>query len=209
MGWNLGSRFTIGHSGLVGQCAASFLDMWSHCCAEKNQQSEQCQCLQVRAEKVQVLGLLRDDQLMNLAAWLQTNKAARGYRAALLWCTYNNIALWRSPERTGKCRLCASEWGGARGALGPGCVCTAPTTARAGVWCGRGGKGWCDISKGLLYTCMLHLWLTRCESLQRGGHCLKSYYRWNVAHGGWIAVERSRRRWMYVRNMDPVWLICE
>lgn len=50
----------------------------------KNQQSEQCQCLQVRAEKVQVLGLLRDDQLMNLAAWLQTNKAARGYRAALL-----------------------------------------------------------------------------------------------------------------------------
>lgn len=144
MGWNLGSRFTIGHSGLVGQCAASFLDMWSHCCAEKKQQSEQCQCLQVRAEKVQVLGLLRDDQLMNLAAWLQTNKAARGYRAALLWCTYNNIALWRSPERTGKCHLCASEWGGGEGGVGPRMCLYSPNNSPC--W-GLVREGW----KGLMW----------------------------------------------------------
>lgn len=205
MGWNLGSRFTIGHSGLVGQCAASFLDMWSQKTNSRNSANafrwgqRKCRCW-VYSVTISWWTLLPGSK--------QTRRPAD---TELHFCDAPTTTLPSEGHQNVlvNAAFVLLSGGGAGGALGPGCVCTAPTTARAGVWCRRGGKGWCDISKGLLYTCMLHLWLTRCESLQRGGHCLKSYYRWNVAHGGWIAVERSRRRWMYVRNMDPVWLMCE
>lgn len=127
----------------------------------KNQHLVQFQHLQVTSEKV---GLLCD-QLRILPAWLQTNEAACWYRAALLRCTYNNIALWRSPEHTGKCRLCASTGrGGVRTWI---CLYSPNNSPCWGLV--RGWKGLMWYFKGAV----VHLHaspsgLTRCESLQRG-----------------------------------------
>lgn len=166
MGWILGSRFTIGHNGLWDSVQHHF---WTRDRTALQEEplivdtvlSEQYQLFQVRAEKTQVLALLREDQLMNLAAWLQTNKVVCWYRAALLWCTYNNIALWRSPERTGKCRLCASGGGGV--------FVQPPTTARAGVWCRGVERADVIFQRGCCTPACFTFGLTRCESLQRWG----------------------------------------
>lgn len=198
MGWNLGSRFTIGHSCLVGQCAASFLVTWSQRSAGKANTRNSFNAFrwEQRKRRCWVYSWGSADEPCCLAP----NKHCCWYRAALLWCTYNNNALWRSPERTGKCRLCASEGGG----VGPRMCLYSPNNSPC--WALVRGVERADVifQRGCCTPACFTFGLTRCESLQRGGHCPKSYYRWNVAHGGWTAVERSRRRWMYVRKMDPL-----
>lgn len=133
-----------------------------------NQQSEQFQHLQVRAEKAQVL-VLREDQLRNLNARPQTIKAACWYRAALLWCTYNNIALWRSPERTGKCCLCASE--GGRGGVGPRMCLYSPNNSPCWGLVQEWGVERADVifQRGCCAPACFTFRLTRCESRQEGG----------------------------------------
>lgn len=64
--------------------------------------------------------------------------------------SYNNIALWRSPERTGKCCLCASA---ERGGVGlRGCLYSPNNRLR---WVGRGEakkkagrRGWGGVQRG-------------------------------------------------------------
>lgn len=137
-------------------------------------------------------GFTREDQLMNRAAWLQTNTAAD---TELHFCDAPTTTL---PSEGHQNVLVNAAFVLPReGALGPGCVCTAPTTARAGLWCGGVERADGIFQRGCCTPACFTFGLTRCESLQRGGHCPKGYYRWNVAHGGWTAVERSRRRWMH------------
>lgn len=66
-----------------------------------------------------------------------------------------------------------------------------------GVWCGGVERADVVFQRGCCTPARFTFGLTRCESLQWGGHRPKSYYRWNVACGGWTIVEHSRRRSMY------------
>lgn len=75
--------------------------------------------------------------------------------------SYNNIALWRSPERTGKCCLCVST----RGLVGgwPLDVELFAQPQQQTTWGGRGRlrkarRGRRRGSKRPLYTCQFHLW---------------------------------------------------
>lgn len=75
-------------------------------------------------------GFTREDQLMN-----QTNTAAD---TELHLCDAPTTTL---PSEGHQNVLVNAAFVLPReGALGPGCVCTVPTTARAGLWCG-GWKG--------------------------------------------------------------------
>lgn len=200
MGWNLGSRFTIGHSRLVGQCAASFLVTWSQRSAGKTNTRNSFNAFrwEQRKRRCWVYSWGSADEPCCLAP----NKHCCWYRAALLWCTYNNIALWRSPERTGKCRLCASEGGG----VGPRMCLYSPNNSPCWALVRGGGKGWCDISKGLLYTCMLHLWVNKVwKSAERGVTAPR------VITGGMWHMEGELQlrgagedECMHVRKMDPL-----
>lgn len=107
--------------------------------------------------------------------------------------SYNNIALWRSPERTGKCCLCAST---GRGGAGRGGVCTAPTTDGTGMeeggWerAGGRGRGGAGFKGAVVHLQVSPLGLTRCESLLKDsmGHESVTWTTWR----GWIRVKRDR-----------------
>lgn len=157
---------------------------------------------------MQVLGLLHD-QLRVLTAWLQTDEATCRYRGALLQCTYNNIALWRSPEPTGKCRLCASMGRGRRQAQDVFVQPQQQPTLGFGAGVERADV---RFQRGCCTPACFTFWVNKVwksvEGLNAG--------RWNVAHGGRTEVEMSSRRWMHACKiwelhvkMDSVCLKCE
>lgn len=101
-----------------------------------------------------------------LLVLLWTSVMTHWYRAVGPWSSYNNIALWRSPECTGKCCLCALKGRGCTELRG--CLYN-PNNSLHWVWKGQAEKGPVWGSKGPLYTCMLHLWRwTKCESVPEG-----------------------------------------
>lgn len=98
----------------------------------------------------------------------QTGATSRWYRAmprrsGQAASSYNNIALWRSPERTGKCCLCAPSGRGGAGAWGwrggwEVCLYSPNNSLAMGLEERRLKKGPGRGSKGPCYTCLFHLW---------------------------------------------------
>lgn len=115
----------------------------------------------------------------------QTGATSRWYRAVPLRSgqaasSYNNIALWRSPERTGKCCLCAASGWGTGVAGGWGGLFVQPQQqpsdgvgrAEAEKRAGQGFKG------AVLHLPLSPLGLTWCESLLGGiVKCYRSHHK--------------------------------
>ena len=195
MGWNLDSRFTIGHGAPVNPVqTVRGPHIWTCDCVtgEKSNSLQGFQHLLKTAGRAQVLGspLARAAHVSHLTTHTrltrhltflparlhagQTHITTRWYRAVTLVIqraasSYNNIALWRSPERTGKCRLCAQTGEGWRWARG---LFVQPQQQRALGWKGEAEKGRERGSGGGVQRGHLQvspLGLTRCESLPEGG----------------------------------------
>lgn len=170
-------------------------------CRKDQQSGEPFPRLQVRAKKAQALALLRRDRLMNLAAWLQTNKAD----TELHLCDAPTTTL---PSEGHQNVLVNAAFvlprveGGGRWAQDVFVQPQQQPVLGFGVGVERADV---IFQRGCCITACFTFGLTRCESLQRGGRRPRSYYRWNVAYGGWTAGEDGC---MQVGQMDPVWLMC-
>lgn len=195
MGWNLDSRFTIGHGVLV-KPVKTVRDLISgHVIVSLGKRATTCKnfntfwrllgehrCWVHLARVAHVSHLTTHTHLTRHLTFLparlhaeQTHVTTRWYRAVTsviqrAASSYNNIALWRSPERTGKCRLCARTGRGGAGLRG--CLYSPNNSVR---WAGRGrlrkagrgGRGGGGVQRGHLQVSPLGL--TRCESLPEGG----------------------------------------
>ncbi len=186
MGWNLDSRFTIGHGVLV-KPAKTVHHIWtcdSVTVREKRKKWTTCKNFntfrrKLRKHRCQVpifgwkslkvarvsrlhLNTHLTQHLTFLPARLhseQTNVMTRWYRAVLLWSSRQRPATTTLPSEGHQNVLVNAAFVLRPGgvALGSGAVCTAPTTAVHGVE-GGGWKRSGGGSKRPLYTCRFHLW---------------------------------------------------
>lgn len=194
MGWDLDSRFTIGHGVLVkpvktawgiiyGQVIES---LWGKRAKVNNLQEVQ------HLQKFTGVHTPPKHQHLNTSYTFDRTpdipptrlrlRANKRNNPLIPSCTpviqqaassYNNIALWRSPEHTGKCCLCASTGRGVTGIRG--CLYSPNNTLRGfGM---RGGGGWerpgPGFKEAVVHLQVSPLGLIRCERLPEGGQMLQ------------------------------------